>query len=94
MTIDQLIERLEEYRDLIGGDAQVRLMTQQNWPFENSITGLCSGEEINDAVDEDDPEDEGDVDDDASHACYHMRRAQAAGLVRKIGHQGGWVAID
>jgi hypothetical protein len=31
---------------------------------------------------------------DPSHACYHMRRAQAAGLVRKVGHQGGWVAID
>ena len=65
MTIDQLIERLEEYRDLIGGDAHVRLMTQQNWLFENSITGVCSGEEINDAADEDDPDDDGDVDDDA-----------------------------
>jgi hypothetical protein len=31
---------------------------------------------------------------DPSHACYHMRRAQAAGLVRKVDHQGGWVAID
>ena len=29
MTIDELIERLEEYRDDIGGDAEVRLMTQQ-----------------------------------------------------------------
>jgi hypothetical protein len=27
MIIDQLIERLEEYRDLIGGDAEVRLMS-------------------------------------------------------------------
>jgi hypothetical protein len=65
MTISQLIERLKEYRDLIGGDAEVRLMSQQNWPFENTITGLCSGEEINDSNDEDDPEDDGDVDDDA-----------------------------
>lgn len=64
MTIDQLIERLEEYRDIIGGDAEVRLMTQQNWPFENSITGLCSGEEINDSADEDDPNDDGDVEQD------------------------------
>ena len=37
MTIDELIARLEDYRDEIGGDAEVRLMTQQNWPFENSI---------------------------------------------------------
>jgi hypothetical protein len=64
MTIDQLIERLEEYRDLIGGDAEVRLMTQQQWPFENTIVGVCSGEEINDEADEDDPEDDGDVEDD------------------------------
>lgn len=61
MTIDQLIERLEEYRELIGGNAEVRLMTQQNWPFENSITGVCSGEEINDR---DEDEDDEDVDTD------------------------------
>jgi hypothetical protein len=66
MTINELIERLEEYRDLIGGDAEVRLMTQQNWPFENSITGVCSGEEISDTSDdEEETEDDGDVDDDA-----------------------------
>jgi hypothetical protein len=65
MTINELIERLEEYRDEIGGDAEVRLMTQQNWPFENTIYGLASGVEINDTSDEDDPEDDGDVDEDA-----------------------------
>jgi hypothetical protein len=27
-------------------------------------------------------------------ACHNMRQAEAAGLVRKIGHQGGWLAID
>ncbi len=65
MTIDQLIERFEEYRDTLGGDTEVRLMTQQSWPFENTITGICSGQEINDACDEEDPEDDGDVEDDA-----------------------------
>lgn len=64
MTIDELIERLEEYRDAIGGDAEVRLMTQSNWPFENRVFGVASAEEINDASDEDDPEDDGDVDDE------------------------------
>ena len=39
MTIDELIERLEDYRDELGGDAEVRLMTQSNWPFENDIFG-------------------------------------------------------
>ena len=63
MTIDELIARLEDYRDEIGGDAEVRLMTQQNWPFENPICGLASGAEIND-FDEDD--EDGDDDDDAT----------------------------
>lgn len=56
MTIEQLIERLEEYRDLHGGDTEVRLMTQQNWPFEYTITGMVSGEEMDDS-DEDDGDD-------------------------------------
>ena len=58
MTIDDLIERLEEYRDHLGGDSEVRLMTQANWPFENEIVGLASQEEINDAVDDDEPDDD------------------------------------
>jgi hypothetical protein len=80
MTIDELIERLEEYRDEIGGDAEVRLMTQQNWPFENGIFGLASGAEINDAGD--DSEDDGDVNDDdvvylceGTQLCYGTKRA-------------------
>ena len=60
MTIDEMIGRLEDYRDAIGGDAEVRLMTQQQWPFENEIDGLASGEEINDRDDGDDE----DVDND------------------------------
>ncbi|HSG71772.1 MAG TPA: hypothetical protein VLA12_15225 [Planctomycetaceae bacterium] len=63
MTINELIERLEDYRDLLGGDAEVRLMTQENWPFENTIYGLASAEEINDAGNADDPDDDGDTED-------------------------------
>ncbi|MFM7927112.1 MAG: hypothetical protein ACKO9Q_05310, partial [Pirellula sp.] len=65
MTIDELIARLEDYRDEIGGDAQVRLMTQQNWPFENSIYRLASGAEINDYQDDEDGDDDDDSDDAA-----------------------------
>ena len=54
MTLNELIERLEEYRDLHGEDCEVRLMTQQNWPFENAITGLVSGSEINSSDEDDD----------------------------------------
>ena len=61
MTLNDLIERLEEYRDLLGEDCEVRLMTQQNWPFENTITGLASGAEINGADDDDDEDVEADA---------------------------------
>lgn len=30
---------------------------------------------------------------DLSRAAHNVRRAEAAGLIRKLGHQGGWVAI-
>jgi hypothetical protein len=56
MTIEQLIERLEEYREQLGGDTEVCLMTQQCWPFEYTITGMVSGEEMN-AKEEDDDDD-------------------------------------
>ena len=61
MTLNDLIERLEEYRDQLGEDAEVRLMTQQNWPFENTITGLASGAEINETDDDDDDDVETDA---------------------------------
>jgi hypothetical protein len=54
MTINELIERLEEYRQEIGGDAEVRLMTQSNWPFEYDITGLASATEMRDLADHED----------------------------------------
>jgi hypothetical protein len=82
MTISELIERLEDYRAELGDDAEVRLMTQSNWPFENGIFGLASGQEINDAADEDDPNDDGDVDADhvvyiceGEQLCYGTKRA-------------------
>ena len=46
MTVDELIERLTEYRDVLGGDTEVRSMQQPNWPFEYSIDGLVSTEEM------------------------------------------------
>ena len=81
MTIDELIARLEDYRDEIGGEAEVRLMTQQNWPFENSIYGLASGAEIND-YDEDD-EDGGDDDDVSEDAVLFIVEGQQLGYGTK-----------
>jgi len=54
MTISELIERLEEIRDTYGEDCEVRLMTQQNWPFENTIYGLTTSTEMSEAADDED----------------------------------------
>jgi hypothetical protein len=81
MTIDDLIARLEEYRDELGGDTEVRLMTQQNWPFENAILGLASSDEFRDAGEDDDDDPDGaDADDvvfivEGEQCCYGSTRA-------------------
>ena len=62
MTLDTLIEILTDYRDELGGDAEVRLMTQQQWPFENRICGVTSGQEMNDTSNDGDDDDPGDSD--------------------------------
>lgn len=63
MNLETLIQLLCEYRDEHGPEAEVRLMTQQNWPFENHVAGITSGSEMN----EDDEEmDDHDVEDDST----------------------------
>jgi hypothetical protein len=66
---------------LHGEDCEVRLMTQQNWPFENAITGLVSGAEINNTEDDEEGGDD-DVEADAvvyivegTQLCYGSKRA-------------------
>ena len=78
MKLDTLIEILNDYRDEFGGDAEVRLMTQQNWPFENRICGVTSGRDMN----ESDEDDDQDVADDQTvyiveggQICYGSKRA-------------------
>jgi hypothetical protein len=82
MNIDLLIEILTEYRDQFGPDAEVRIMTQQNWPFENSIHGVTCGEEMNecDEAEEDaDDEDVADVADVADDAVVYIVEGQQLG---------------
>ena len=83
MTINDLIERLEQYRDELGGQCEVRLMTQQNWPFENRICGVTSGRDMNEADDhEETDDDDQDVAQDntvyiveGGQICYGSKRA-------------------
>ncbi len=84
MNLDTLIEILNDYREEFGGDAEVRLMTQQNWPFENRICGVTSGRDMNDA-NEEDAEDDDDIQDvaddntvyivEGGQICYGSKRA-------------------
>ena len=54
MTLSELIERLEELRDEVGENAEVRIMSQPNWPFENSIKGLTTSRQMNEQADPED----------------------------------------
>ena len=56
MTLSDLIERLEVLRSELGDDVEVRLMTQQNYPFENELAGATCLRDIRerDEVDSDD----------------------------------------
>ncbi len=88
MTLDELIEQLEDYRDEIGGDAEVRMMTQQNWPFENAICGLASGAEINAHIESDDDEPDND-DVESDNILYIVEGSQL-----KYGSKRAWDVAD
>lgn len=81
MTLETLIEILNDYREEFGGEAEVRLMTQQNWPFENRICGVTSGRDMNEA-DEEDTDDDDDAAEEnlvyiveGGQICYGSKRA-------------------
>jgi hypothetical protein len=76
MTIDELIERLEEYRDNVGGDAEVRLMTQQSWPFQNAVCGATSLQEIRESAADDDDEADFEAEGDAEDVIYIVEGQQ------------------
>ena len=42
MTIQELIDQLEDMKDLVGENAEVRFASQPSWPFEYSIDGAYS----------------------------------------------------
>lgn len=63
--LNDLIEILEELREELGGEAEVRLMCQPSWPFEYSIGSITTGAEIN-QEEQDECEDEDRDDEDVS----------------------------
>ena len=93
MTIDELIERLGEYRDALGGDTEVRLMTQQNYPFENELAGATCLRDIRerDEVDSDDDEnpERFDAEGDPAEVVYLLEGRQLG-----YGTQTAWFFRD
>jgi len=56
LSLGELIGILQDMQDEHGEDAEVRLMTQQNWPFENTVFGVTDNFELALTGDEDDEE--------------------------------------
>ena len=52
MTVDELIEALEGFKEEHGGETPVRLMNQQQWPFEYKVDACVSLDQINEYQDE------------------------------------------
>lgn len=46
MKLSNLVSELTDLLDLHGEEAEVRLMTQQTWPFENKILQVVTSEDI------------------------------------------------
>jgi predicted transcriptional regulator len=46
MNIREIIDTLEEIAEINGNDTEVRLMTQEHWPFENSIRHIRTSDEL------------------------------------------------
>ncbi|MFC1999126.1 hypothetical protein ACFLXE_00020 [Chloroflexota bacterium] len=50
MTVGELKALLEDLPPDVD-DLEIRLMTQESWPFENEIKGMCLGSELPEARD-------------------------------------------
>ena len=89
MKLGDLIERLQEAAESIddGLDAEVRLMTQQNYPFENSIKGVVTAQEMLEANPDRDDNDDDPINDE--DICYIVEGKQLC-----YGTKLAWYAIN
>jgi hypothetical protein len=65
MKIRELVEALEDFAAEHGEDVEVRLATQEAWPFECALLGVAGSDEIAVAGEEEDEEEEVQADPDA-----------------------------
>ena len=93
MTLSDLIERLEELRSELGDDVEVRLMTQQNYPFENELVGATCLRDIREREEVESDDDENperfDADGDPAEVVYLLEGRQLG-----YGTQTAWFFHD
>jgi hypothetical protein len=53
MTVDELIQDLEEARDELGGDAEIRVAYQPSWPLRTTIARVTIPQDDRPGDDED-----------------------------------------
>lgn len=88
MRISELIEQLEDLRQDLGDDVEVRLAFQPSWPFEHSIGDIAATEAVRegDTLDEDDDE----ADADAPAVVYIGEGRQIGYLDERGARALGW----
>jgi hypothetical protein len=88
ITINTLIEQLEDMREQLGGngDVEVRLMHQPEWPFEYDIAGVVSSLDIRE--NEPDEDDAFDPEGDTEQVVYICEGRQLG-----YGSKAAWAAL-
>jgi hypothetical protein len=87
MQVRDLLQRLEEFADAYGDDAEIRLAQQESWPFEYSIKGCVSNFELGREDDEhevkDEDENRGHNDGEIESPIFYIVEGAQLGYFRK-----------
>ena len=62
MTVDELIERLQEQSDAGYGEHEIQLATQSNYPLRYNLRGVAGPDELVDAAPDPDADPDGEED--------------------------------
>ena len=76
LTVSKLRDLLDEYIDSGDGDMEVRLMEQENWPFECSIGAVATRSEVLEPYRQSDGDEDADDDPDAEDVLYLIEGQQ------------------
>lgn len=89
MTVQELIEELEVYKELHGEDVEIRFASQPSWPFEYSIGEIVSNKDCPDMCD--DESDEYSTDEQNTDTIlYLVEERQVGYLPGNVKNQIGW----